>query len=210
VTVVTALRSAGRGGKVRVELDGEPWRTLPLEVVVRAGLAAGRVLERPQLRLLRRELRRHEALRASTGALRHRDLSASELEERLRRRDVAPAEREDAIATLRSAGLVDDERLACSRATTAMRRSGSTCAAAGSREPRSMAHSPRSSRSPSARRESSRGVGEAWRPLACSHGVASARTSSRRPWPPRLARRTRGRYDSDCIIQRFACIAFFS
>jgi SOS response regulatory protein OraA/RecX len=115
VTVVTALRSAGRGGKVRVELDGEPWRTLPLEVVVRAGLTAGRVLERPQLRLLRRELRRHEALRASAGALRHRDLSAREVEERLRRRDVAPAEREDAIAKLRSAGLVDDERVAGSR-----------------------------------------------------------------------------------------------
>jgi len=116
VTVVTALRSAGSGGKVRVELDGELWRTLPLEVVVRAGLAAGRPLDRPQLRLLRRELRRHEALRASTGALRHRDLSARELEERLRGRDVAPAERERAIAALRSAGLVDDARVACSRA----------------------------------------------------------------------------------------------
>jgi SOS response regulatory protein OraA/RecX len=116
VAVVTALRSAGRGGQVRVELDGEPWRTLPLEVVVRAGLTAGRDLDRPALRILRRELRRHEALRASTGALRHRDLSARELEERLRRRDVAPAERADAIAALSRAGLVDDQRVACSRA----------------------------------------------------------------------------------------------
>ena len=114
MVVVTALRSAGRN--VRVELDGTPWRTVPLEVAVRAGLAAGRALERPQLRLLRRELRRHEALRASTGALRHRDLSTRELEERLRRRDVAPAEREAAIETLRSAGLLDDERAARSRA----------------------------------------------------------------------------------------------
>jgi SOS response regulatory protein OraA/RecX len=116
VAVVSALRSAGREGNVRIELDGVPWRTLPLEVVVRAGLVAGRALERPQLRLLRRELRRHEALRASTGALRHRDLSARELEERLRRRDVAPAEREGVIETLRSAGLVDDDRVARSRA----------------------------------------------------------------------------------------------
>lgn len=114
MVVVTALRSAGRN--VRVELDGAPWRTVPLEVAVRAGLAAGRALERPQLRLLRRELRRHEALRASAGALRHRDLSTRELEERLRRRDVAPAEREAAIETLRSAGLLDDERASRSRA----------------------------------------------------------------------------------------------
>jgi regulatory protein len=116
VAVVTALRSTGRGGQVRVELDGEPWRTLPLEVVVRAGLTAGRALDRPELRVLRRELRRHEALRASTRALRQRDLSAWELEERLRRREVAPAERVDAIAALSRAGLVDDQRVAGSRA----------------------------------------------------------------------------------------------
>jgi SOS response regulatory protein OraA/RecX len=116
VAVVTALKSAGSGGRVRVELDGTLWRTLPLEVVMRAGLATGRPLERTQLRVLRRELRRHEALRASTGALRHRDLSARELEERLRRRDVAPADRDAAIEALRSAGFLDDERAARSRA----------------------------------------------------------------------------------------------
>jgi len=119
MAVVTALRSAGRGrdGGVRVELDGAPWRTLPLEVVLRAGLAQGQALERPQLRVLRRELRRHEALQASARALRQRDLSTRELEERLRRRrDVAPADREAAVAALRSAGLVDDARFARSRA----------------------------------------------------------------------------------------------
>ena len=116
--VVTALRSAGRGRGVHVELDGAPWRTLPLEVIVRAGLARGQPLERAQLRLLRRELRRHEALRVSTAALRQRDLSTVELEERLRRRDVAPAEREAALETMRGAGLVDDTRFARSRAAS--------------------------------------------------------------------------------------------
>jgi len=116
VAVVSALRSAGRGRRVRVELDGAPWRTFPLEVVVRAGLVAGQPVGRPQLRMLRRELRRHEALRASTGALRHRDLSARELKERLRQRDVAPADRDAAIEALRDAGLLDDERAARSRA----------------------------------------------------------------------------------------------
>jgi regulatory protein len=116
MAVVTALRSVGRGRGVEVELDGAPWRTLPLEVVVQAGLARGRALDRPQLRLLRRELRRHEALRASATALRRRDLSTHELDERLRRRDVAPADRETAIGVLRSAGLVEDGRVARSRA----------------------------------------------------------------------------------------------
>jgi SOS response regulatory protein OraA/RecX len=116
VTVVTALRSAGRGRKVRVELDGAPWRTLPLEVVVRAGLSPGRALERAQLRVLRRALRRHEALEASAGALRHRDLSTRELDDRLRRRSVAPADRDAAVKALRDAGLVDDGRVARARA----------------------------------------------------------------------------------------------
>jgi SOS response regulatory protein OraA/RecX len=116
VAVVTALRSAGRGAKVHVDLDGVHWRTLPLEVVVRAGLSAGCTLERDQLRLLRRELRRHEALQASAAALRHRDLSGQELEARLRRRRVAPAGRAEVLSALRSAGLVDDERVARSRA----------------------------------------------------------------------------------------------
>ena len=62
---VTALR-APRPGAVDVELDGARWRTLPLEVVVRTGLQVGEELDRPRLRLLRRELRRHEAITAAT------------------------------------------------------------------------------------------------------------------------------------------------
>ena len=71
---VTALR-ADRRGRVAVELDGRPWRALPADVVVRAGLAEGRPLDRPALRLVRRELRRAEALAArgyGDEAIRHR------------------------------------------------------------------------------------------------------------------------------------------
>src|SRR6266511_748438 len=57
MAVVTALRAAGRG-RVRVELDGQAWRVLPLEPVVRAGLAEGVELDRARLRTLARELRR--------------------------------------------------------------------------------------------------------------------------------------------------------
>jgi SOS response regulatory protein OraA/RecX len=114
---VTALR-APRPGRVTVELDGVRWRTLPLEVVVRAGLRVGEELDRPRLRLLRRELRRHEALATAAGTLRHRDHSARSLEHRLERRGVAPAERDAALETLERAGLVDDQRFAAGRART--------------------------------------------------------------------------------------------
>ena len=112
---VTALRSAGRC-RVCVELDGEPWRVLPLEPVVRAGLREGVVLDRARLRELARELRRARALGVAGRALARRDLSEQRLRERLDRAGIAPAGREEAVGTLRRAGLVDDERFACARA----------------------------------------------------------------------------------------------
>ena len=112
---VTALRSAGRR-RVAVELDGEAWRTLPLEAVVRAGLGNGVVLDRPRARTLARELRRLAALQTATSALRRRDRSARELRERLEDRGVSPVDRERTLATLESAGLLDDRRVAHERA----------------------------------------------------------------------------------------------
>lgn len=112
---MTALRAAGRG-RVHVELDGEPWRVLPLEALARAGIAEGVALDRPRLRTLARELRRARALGVAGRALARRDLSERRLRERLRRAGVAPAGAEEAVATLRRAGLVDDERFACARA----------------------------------------------------------------------------------------------
>jgi regulatory protein len=115
VKTVTALRSAGRQ-RVAVELDGEPWRTLPLEAVVRAGLANGVVLDRRRARELARELRRLAALRTATEALQRRQRSARELVERLEERGVSPADRLRTLGTLQSAGLVDDGRFARERA----------------------------------------------------------------------------------------------
>lgn len=112
---VTALR-AERRGRVAVELDGLPWRALPLEPVVRAGLAVGLPLDRARARTLARELRRAGALGAAGRALRHRDLTAGALGDRLERAGVAPAARRDAIGTLERAGLVDDSRVAAARA----------------------------------------------------------------------------------------------
>jgi regulatory protein len=117
VVEVTALRARGPG-RVAVELDGAPWRNLPVDVVARVGLAVGEQLDRPRLRALRLELRRHEALAVAAGALRHRDLSRRALDARLARRSVAPAERGRALQVLERAGIVDDARFAEARAGT--------------------------------------------------------------------------------------------
>jgi SOS response regulatory protein OraA/RecX len=115
MAIVTALMPAGPN-RVAVELDGAPWRTLPAEAVLRAGLAHGLELDRERVRLLRRELRRAQALGTALSALRHRDHSRASLAGRLERRGIAPSEREDAVDVLTRAGLVDDERLAHGRA----------------------------------------------------------------------------------------------
>ena len=105
-----------RRGRVAVELDGAPWRTLPLDVVARAGLTEGRALDRSALRLLRRELRRAEALGVAGRALRRQDLSERGIAERLARASVAPAAVEESLTVLSRAGLVDDARFARTRA----------------------------------------------------------------------------------------------
>jgi regulatory protein len=112
---ITALRD-DRRGRVAVELDGAPWRVLPVDVVVRASLAEGRSLDRAALRLLRRELRRAEALYVAGRALRHRDLSRRRLAERLERADVPPAAAAESLVALERAGAVDDSRIAHTRA----------------------------------------------------------------------------------------------
>lgn len=114
---ITALRADLRG-RVRVELDGTAWRSVPAEVAVRAGLCEGRLLDRPALRVLRRELRRSEALAVATRALRARDLSTQQISERLKRAHVDPKTRRESLTTLSRVGLVDDRRVACARATS--------------------------------------------------------------------------------------------
>ncbi len=113
--VVTALRERPRD-RVEVELDGVPWRLVPAEAVVRTGLSVGRALDREAARTLGRELRRAEALGVAVRALRYHDLSRRRLEERLSRRGMRAEAQEDAMDALERAGLVDDGRVASSRA----------------------------------------------------------------------------------------------
>lgn len=118
---VTSLRERKRG-RVAVELDGEPWRVLPAAVVVRAELRVGRRLDRETARLLARELRRDEAVSRATRALSSRDRSRGELEARLDDAGVSEDARNEALRSLEAAGLVDDTRVAESRARELARR----------------------------------------------------------------------------------------
>jgi SOS response regulatory protein OraA/RecX len=113
--MVTGLRERKRG-RVAVELDGRPWRVLPADAVVRAGLSVGRPLERATARELAREVRRARALAAATRSLAASDRSERALEQRLARAGHSSAAREDAIAALARVGAIDDARLAESRA----------------------------------------------------------------------------------------------
>jgi SOS response regulatory protein OraA/RecX len=114
---VTALRARGRG-RVAVELDGAPWRTLPVEPVLRSGIAAGVTLDRERARGLARELRRAGALARAVRTLRRRDLSRRALDARLERAGVAPSGRREALEVLERAGAVDDDRFAAARASS--------------------------------------------------------------------------------------------
>jgi SOS response regulatory protein OraA/RecX len=113
--VITALREQ-ESSKVQVELDGAPWRLVPADAVVRAGLFVGRAFDRDAARALGRELRRSQALTDAVRVLRHRDVSRLRLDERLQRRGARGSARREALDALERAGLVDDARVASGRA----------------------------------------------------------------------------------------------
>jgi SOS response regulatory protein OraA/RecX len=114
---LTRLRRTGPG-RIALEVDGRPWRVVSDEVVARCGLAVGVELDRPLLRRLRGELLRADAVESAARALARRDLARRAVTERLRRRGVPRATEETVLATLTSAGLLDDARLARARART--------------------------------------------------------------------------------------------
>jgi SOS response regulatory protein OraA/RecX len=118
---VTGLRERKRG-RVAVELDGRAWRVLPTDAVVRAGLGVGRPLDRSTARDLARELRRARALAQATRLLAASGRSRGELERRLSRARHSDSAREEAVGALERAGVLDDARLAESRAEQLARR----------------------------------------------------------------------------------------
>ncbi len=115
MATVTALRA--RHGRVAVELDHVPWRTLPVQAVVEAGLAVGVSLDRERARSLARELRRTRAADLAVNALARRDRSRAELDFRLARAGVRADERVETLDRAAETGLVDDGRYARARAS---------------------------------------------------------------------------------------------
>jgi SOS response regulatory protein OraA/RecX len=113
---VTALSPDRGGTHVVVDLDGVRWRRIPIEVAVRVGLTPDAELAREDLRALRRELRRVEALEAAAKALVHRDRSRASVHTRLRAAGISPSAADGALDTLERAGIVSDERFAHARA----------------------------------------------------------------------------------------------
>jgi regulatory protein len=116
VATVTAIQSVG--DRVTVELDGVPWRTVPLDAAVSARLSPGVQLDRERARELARALRRYRAEEVALRALARREHSRASLEARLARAGVRDAERREALARAEGAGLVDDRRYAVARART--------------------------------------------------------------------------------------------
>jgi regulatory protein len=112
---VTALHPERRD-RVRVELDGAPWRTLPAAAVVSARLTVGVDLDRARARELAQAIRRAEALGAATRALARRDRSVVGLADYLARRGVGRKERVEAVDRLADIGYLDDARFALGRA----------------------------------------------------------------------------------------------
>jgi SOS response regulatory protein OraA/RecX len=118
---ITAIHACS-GSVVEVWLDDRPWRRLPTEVVLRAGLDVGIEIDRARARTIGRERRMHEALAVATRALRGRDHSAASLVERLDRRAIRRQTAAEAVAILSRVGLVDDGRTAVLRAVDLARR----------------------------------------------------------------------------------------
>ena len=114
MTTVTALRE--RHGLVAVELDGGPWRTLPVAVAAEARLTVGCALDRERARALGRALRRHRAREAAVRAVARRDHSRATLCARLERSGIRETERIETVEAAARAGLVDDVRFAEARA----------------------------------------------------------------------------------------------
>lgn len=109
---VTGLRERPRG-RVEIELDGAPWRVVPVDAVVRAGLSVGGALDAAALEL---EVERCAALARAARALRHTERSRAAIAHRLAEAGVAAALCGDVLRTLERAGLVDDARFAVRRA----------------------------------------------------------------------------------------------
>ena len=117
--VATITRLTRRtNARVQVDVDGEPWRTLPSTLVDGLELTTGTELTRAALRALRRQLRQFEAASQADRILSASDTSTANLAAALDRRGVPPADRKALIESLSGSGLLSDARSSQARAST--------------------------------------------------------------------------------------------
>ena len=121
MATVTALRP--QRDLVAVELDGRPWRAVPVAAAAAARLTLGCELDRERARALGRALRRHRAHEAAVSAVSRREHSRATLAARLERRGVRAEDRAETVEAAARAGLVDDARFAETRARSLASRS---------------------------------------------------------------------------------------
>ncbi len=106
--MITGMEAARRLGAVAVYIDGELFRTVPVEIARREALACGTELSPDALERLAGEVDRAAALDAAFHYLSYRSRSRMELERHLRRRG-HDAEHIDAVVErCRELGYIDD------------------------------------------------------------------------------------------------------
>ena len=111
---ITALKRSSRRDRVRIYVDGDdaPAAELALDLVLRAGLARGDLVDHATLEPLLREDETFRAREAALRLLSHRARSRAEIRRRLAGRDFAPGVIDGTVEWLEERGYLDDDAFA--------------------------------------------------------------------------------------------------
>ncbi|MEJ2482775.1 MAG: regulatory protein RecX [Gemmatimonadota bacterium] len=109
---ITTLESERRGARVRLEVDGREFGTLPAALVAQRGLRLGQVLGEGELEAVRRDGAAADALEAALNCLSYRPRSRKELERHLRRKSHPDDAIRRAANRCQELGYLDDEAFA--------------------------------------------------------------------------------------------------
>jgi len=111
-TITGIAESGRREGRYVVQLDGEPFATVSVEVISRLKLSVGQRLDAPALASLAEERELLAAYDKGLDLLAFRARSATELRRRLVQKGIEPPRAEEAVRRLVANGLVDDRAYA--------------------------------------------------------------------------------------------------
>lgn len=110
--IVSIKRRKGSRSRVRIELSEGPQLELSSEVVVRAGLRAGQLLQASDVEALQRDEVSWRCRESALRLLAHRPRSDRELRQRLSARAFPPEVVDACLQDLGRAGLIDDAAFA--------------------------------------------------------------------------------------------------